>query len=250
VLGVVLFLALKKDATPTKIATGSATPTGSNTTTSSGSAGSATGSATAPVTAGALHSVPAIAEKGSAAPTKLGKTAPIPAGSAAVAVGSAATGSATGIAAGEGSGEGTASGVSGTTLNAVSGFKLIVPPGFKTQRQGKNLIAQTKGYTIVIGPITSKQEDPAAAAKEYAEQVGLQFDGVVDLDLDGVSRPGAAFHGVLYGDDVAQSIINYIGPGYRVAVSLTMPYANRNHPQVRAFADELFAKRVIVPSPY
>ena len=135
----------------------------------------------------------------------------------------------------------------GDIVDAVQGVKLIVPPGFKVQRQKGNVVAQSPGYTIVVGPITSKLRDPGAAAREYAQATGLTLDGVVPVDLGGVKRSGAAFHGTLYGDEVAQSIISYTSSKYRVAVSLTMPYAARNDPTVRAFADELFARRVIVP---
>ena len=137
----------------------------------------------------------------------------------------------------------------GQIISAASGFKFIVPTGFTITRRGNNVYAQAKGYTIVVGPIVSKLSDPEAAAKEYANATHLTLDGVVDVPLNGVQRPGAALHGKLYGDEVAQSIISYIGINYRVVVSLTMPYAARNDPTVRAFADELFAKRVIPPSP-
>jgi hypothetical protein len=235
VVSVIVYFVLKKDAAPKQVATndrpgsaavGSNAPTGS----AAASAGSATGSAGTGSIASRLPGV--LPGSGSAAPR-------VAAGSA---VGSAAVGS------GAGSEEATPyDAPSGQTVNAVSGFKLIVPPGFTTQRQGKNLIARTKGYTIVLGPITSKQLDPEAGAREYAELTGLTLDGVADVELAGVSRPGAAFHGTLYGEEVAQSIINYIGPGYRVAVSLTYPAAYVNDPAVRKFADELFSQRVIVP---
>jgi hypothetical protein len=162
--------------------------------------------------------------------------------------GSTAAGSAEGSAGDAASDE--TNGVPGKVLEAHAGFKLIVPPGFTVQRQGRNVFARAPGYTISIGPITSKQLDPEAAAKEYADVVGLTLDGIGDVDINGISRSGASLHGTLYGDEVSQSIINFIGPGYRVAVILTMPNAARNDPKVRAFADDLFSKRVVVPTPY
>jgi hypothetical protein len=243
-IGGAVYLALKKNNAAAKVATndhpaGSATPSTGTTVTPTPPVGG-----NVPSAGSGSHLPPLLPAGGGSAVPHIGVPTHGPDLGSATA-GSASTGSASAGSADEP--VVMSDDPPGQIVSAVSGFKLIVPSGFTVQRSGRNLFAQAKGYTIAIGPITSKLRDPEAAAKEYAESTHLTLDGVVDIDLGGVSRPGAAFHGKLYGDEVAQSIINYVGLNYRVAVSLTMPYAARNDPTVRKFADELFAKRVIPP---
>jgi hypothetical protein len=137
---------------------------------------------------------------------------------------------------------------SGRTVDVGQGLQLVLPFSFKHELKGGALVAADgKNYLIIAGPLVSKFTDPKDIAREYAKQYNLALDGVTNQTYAGELRAVGDFHGKAGGVEISQRVVGYVGTGYSMVVSLSVPYAHRNDAAVRSFMQELFDKRVLVP---
>src|SRR5262249_33949102 len=132
-------------------------------------------------------------------------------------------------------------------VDALEGVRLVVPNGFTVRRYKGALLAESTGYAIMIGPITTKERDLEAAARELAAATNMELDGYSVESIAGAERPSMTLHGELTKEMVAMTVVSYVGMKYRVAVTVTIPYAAVGDPNIIGFVKDVFEHRILVP---
>jgi hypothetical protein len=137
----------------------------------------------------------------------------------------------------------------GAVTDVAQGVRLVVPPGFATQRRDGNLIAgDLSRLAIIAGPITHAAADPDALARAYAKDTGLQQMGQQVQEIAGAQRRLYMFAGAINRVPVMHLAVPLLGPGYRVAVIVHINGAAAEaDPTLLVTASEILARRVLVP---
>ena len=136
----------------------------------------------------------------------------------------------------------------GQTVDVGDGVKLVVPPGFTPQKIARGVMAaDSRGIVISVTSISSPSQDPTELAELYAKATGLTLEGVSTTTVQGALRPVATFAGTVRGVAVRHIAVIYFGSGYKVAGVMQVPISLTDDKGVRALADEVAEKRIVLP---
>jgi eukaryotic-like serine/threonine-protein kinase len=136
----------------------------------------------------------------------------------------------------------------GQTVEVGDGVKLVVPPGFTPQKVARGVMASdSRGIVISVTSISSPSQDPTELAELYAKATGLTLEGVSTTTVQGALRPVATFAGTVRGVAVRHIAVIYFGNGYKVAGVMQVPMTLTDDAGVRALADEVAEKRIVLP---
>jgi serine/threonine-protein kinase len=138
--------------------------------------------------------------------------------------------------------------LAGTKVAVGQGVSLIVPPGFRTMSQkGTTVALDSRGVVITAAPILARTNDPTELARLHAANYNLELDDIEDVEIGGVERPMAIFHGNFGGVALRHIAVALIGPRYRVAVTFQAPASIADEPAIDSLATELYERRIILP---
>jgi len=139
-------------------------------------------------------------------------------------------------------------GAAGQTVDVGDGVKLVVPPGFTPQKIARGVMAaDNRGIVISVTSISSPSQDPTELAELYAKATGLTLEGVSTTTVQGALRPVATFAGTVRGVAVRHIAVIYFGSGYKIAGVMQVPMTLTDDAGVRALAEEVAEKRIVLP---
>lgn len=127
-------------------------------------------------------------------------------------------------------------------------MQLIIPPAFRISVNNKLVIAvNASGVRIIGGPLVGTSNDPKELAQDRVRLTHHVLDTFSTLQVGGVPRPSAAFHGTVSGVQIIEIMVFLVGPKHRIGMAFQFPVSLAMDPAVLQTAADLFARRIILP---